>query len=62
MSRRPSSSTINPTDHSLTRWQYVPVVALVQRGKGSPSGTGLHAGVSRAVDGGRKANPGREAH
>ncbi len=36
--------------------------AWVKRGKGCPACTGLAAGVRRVVDGGRKANPGREAH
>ena len=26
---RPSSSSINPEDHTRTRWQYVPVVAFI---------------------------------
>lgn len=36
--------------------------AWVKRGKGRPARTGPAAGAHRAVDGGRKANPGREAH
>lgn len=36
--------------------------AWVKRGKGRLAITGLAAGEHRAVDGGRKANPGREAH
>lgn len=36
--------------------------AWVKRGKGRSASTGLTAGAHRAVDGGRKANPGREAH
>ena len=36
--------------------------AWVKRGKGCPASTGLAAGAGRVVDGGRKANPGREAH
>ncbi len=36
--------------------------AWVKRGKGRPASTGLAAGARRVVDGGRKANPGREAH
>ena len=36
--------------------------ARAQRGKGGPARTGLTASAGLAVDGGRKANPGREAH
>lgn len=36
--------------------------ARVQRGKGCPARHGLAAAAHRVVDGGRKANPGREAH
>jgi hypothetical protein len=36
--------------------------ARAQRGKGGPARTGLPADARRAVDGGRKANLGREAH
>ena len=36
--------------------------ARARRGKGCPASTGLTAGVGRVVDGGRKANLGREAH
>lgn len=36
--------------------------AWVKRGKGRPASNGFAAGAQRAVDGGRKANPGREAH
>lgn len=36
--------------------------ARAQRGKGSSASTGLAAGHGRVVDGGRKANLGREAH
>lgn len=36
--------------------------AWVKRGKGRPASTGLAASACQAVDGGRKANPGREAH
>lgn len=36
--------------------------ARAQRGKGCPTSSGFIAGIGRAVDGGRKANLGREAH
>ncbi len=36
--------------------------ARAQRGKGCPARQGLAATAGRVVDGGRKANPGREAH
>ncbi|HOU65368.1 MAG TPA: hypothetical protein PK861_04945 [Thermomonas sp.] len=36
--------------------------AWVKRGKGGPARHGLAAVADQAVDGGRKANPGREAH
>ena len=36
--------------------------ARAQRGKGCPASSGFIAGIGRAVDGGRKANLGREAH
>ena len=36
--------------------------AWVKRGKGGPARHGLLAVADQAVDGGRKANPGREAH
>lgn len=29
MNRRPSSSSINTTDHTLTRWQYGLLVVLI---------------------------------
>ena len=36
--------------------------ARAQRGKGGPDQSGPAADLGRVVDGGRKANPGREAH
>lgn len=36
--------------------------ARAQRGKGCPASSGFTAGIGRVVDGGRKANLGREAH
>ncbi len=36
--------------------------ARAQRGNGSATSTGFIAGAGGAVNGGRKANPGREAH
>lgn len=36
--------------------------ARAQRGKGCPASSGFIAGIGRVVDGGRKANLGREAH